>query len=369
MSADNTRQLFRLLDPLDALRDAMACRELDAFDSPDAASETAAGAACDLATALGWCRLLDRKIDNGLDGVLRLDMAKAAAIELRRRLEHWTEDASTLEERCRSATEPIEAQDLCLGLLHLRMDAWAAQVAIDEAYMDTWDMPDDGASGQLESAVSELNEAFEAFDEELRSHEDLLCVAAETPLLDNWRSLLHPAYGECLPWWLDKTLEDTAKRNAEEAVAAQPALDTSGRTMEAGLTDAREKPVLRPLQETMEDLAQAIRRLFRPEARLANAAASDEKKEVKVLLDSQEDLGPIRGILYQMPNGDLRLALSSSDETVADQTYEVIVEEQTRPTVTFRKSSSGRWFGQVKIPRDQLPEVGLSNLSFRLKPL
>ena len=69
----------------------MACPELDNFDSADEVSAATSGAACDLATALGWCRLFDRKIDEELDGVLRLDMAKAAAVELMRRLKQWTE--------------------------------------------------------------------------------------------------------------------------------------------------------------------------------------------------------------------------------------------------------------------------------------
>ena len=120
------------------------------------------------------------------------------------------------------------------------MDAWAAQVAIDEAYMDTWDMPDEGAAGQLESVAVELNEALDAFDLELRARQDLLCIAAETPLLKNWRSLLHPAYGECLPWWLDGTLEAVAKQVEEKVIASQPSAEASRKVRDAAQRERSE---------------------------------------------------------------------------------------------------------------------------------
>ena len=369
----------------ESLRRALSRAELSAFDdeSTRIVSENEQ-AALWLAVALGRCRLFG--VDPGdLNGVLPQRTAIAAAAECSRQLRHWTENFGAFARRCDNGDVDSDC-DLEAGhFLFIRMDIWAAVIAIDEAYEAS--LLDKGAStGRFRRVIGQLAVDSRTFDTVMQDNMEVICMAANTELLKNWRDLLAPPYRNALPWWLDRTLEAVADQIEENAIATQPsdaawrklvnsrfdlqsALDTSGKTTEAGRPDAREMPVVRSLQETLEDLAEAIRRLFRPEARLANAAASDEKKEVKVLLDSQEDLGPIRGILYQMPNGDLRLALSSSDETVANQTYEVIIQEQTRPTVTFRKSSSGRWFGQVKIPHDQLPEVGLFNLSFRLKKL
>ena len=255
------------------------------------------------------------------------------------------------------------------GVLHSRMDAWAGQVAIDEAYMDTWDIPDEEVSGQFESACARLNEAFDAFDEQLQERQDLLCVAAETPLLNNWRSLLHPAYGKCLPWWLDGTLEAVAKQIEESAPATQPS-DVAWRKLVSSHSDSttitEEMISSDPLQEKLEKLSEAFRWQFRPEATLATAAASGEKREARVLLDSKQ--GSVRMVVYQERDGDLRLAFSSTNDGDENQTFVVVVKEQTRPTVTFRRDpQTGELFGEVQIARDDLPEADLSKLTFRLK--
>lgn len=376
-------------DPLGCVEDlrlALARTELRAFSSVSAELQPEnERAALWLAVALGRCRLFD--VDPGdLDGVLPQRTAIAAAVECSRQLRLWTDSFREFAEQCGAGDIDADC-DLQAGhFLFIRMDIWAAVIAIDEAYEASL-LDKDASTGQFRRVIRQLAAESRTFDTAMQNSIEAICMAANTELLANWHDLLAPSYRDALPWWLDGTLEAVAKKIEASAIATQPsgvawrklvtsrlglepALDTSGRITESRRTDAGEKPVLRSLQEVMDDLAEAIRQLFTSEARLANAAASEEKKEVNVkLLDSGQDLAPIRGILYQEPNGDLLLELSSSDDTLADQTYEVIVQEQTRPTVTFDKSRSGGWFGRVKIPHNQLPEVGLSKLSFRLKKL
>jgi hypothetical protein len=121
------------------------------------------------------------------------------------------------------------------------------------------------------------------------------------------------------------------------------------------------------LEELLEDLTALIRPVFEEHAMAALAAASDEEEELKEVWDSKHDLDPLRCIVYREGDGDLLLHFSSTDDTHEDHTFEVVVKEQTRPTVTFRRNPQGKLFGEARIPRDELPEADLSKLTFRLK--
>src|SRR5262249_34712833 len=115
---------------VDALRAALVQEELAEFGRAGPVTERAREAACDLAVAVGRCRLFGSEPGEDLDGTLPAPVALAAAVALAERLRGWAEEASTLGRRWDENDDPIEAEDLCLDLLEMRMDAWAAYVAI-----------------------------------------------------------------------------------------------------------------------------------------------------------------------------------------------------------------------------------------------
>ena len=225
MCEHSKKPIDDFMDPLAVLKRALARPALSQFsENAEAVGPDGRRAAYQLAAAIGWCRLFGRKVDESIDGVLRWDMAEAAAKELTDRLHRWTESARSLEQRWFSTPEPLEAVQLCLGLLHLRMKAWAVQAAIDEAYVDSWADQEELPADRLEAAIGPMGDALEAFDVELcqRRNLELLCVATETTLLENWRAILVGPYADALPWWLDDTLEVVSQEVEDKAVASQP---------------------------------------------------------------------------------------------------------------------------------------------------
>ncbi|MCX6927552.1 MAG: hypothetical protein NT154_30745 [Verrucomicrobia bacterium] len=140
---------------------------------------------------------------------------------------------------------------------------------------------------------------------------------------------------------------------------------------EAPVPAAKPQPVsvalAQALEELLEKLTAVIRPVFGAEALAALAAASGEEEELKEVWDSKHDLDPLRCIVYREGDGDLLLHFSSTNDAHENRTFEVVVKEQTRPTVTFRRNPQGRLFGEARIPRDELPEADLSKLTFRLK--
>src|SRR5205823_4757424 len=102
------------------------------------------------------------------DGVMPAPMAAAAASELTRLLAAWSEEAGRLGERWDAADDPAEADNLCAGLLGLRMSAWAVSVALEEAYLDCAE--DDPARTALAVATDRMQDALDRFDEGLERH-------------------------------------------------------------------------------------------------------------------------------------------------------------------------------------------------------
>jgi CRISPR-associated endonuclease/helicase Cas3 len=178
-------------------------------------TEPACRAAYWLAVVLGHCRLED--VDLGeLDGSLPEAAALAACRRFVRLVPAWCEDAQRLDKKLLTAQGLVEENDICFELLEARMEAWAAYVAIDEAYQVSVEdrSPRQAAFGQ---ALDEVLDRLEEFDRELQAQADLLAAGiARYPLLTNWRESLGPAYREVLPWWLDGRLEDEAARIAND---------------------------------------------------------------------------------------------------------------------------------------------------------
>jgi hypothetical protein len=169
-----------------------------------------------LAVVLGNCRL--RELDLGeSDGSLPVPIALAAGRRLAALLEQWGKDAGRLEERLQGATEP-EANDACFDLLEARMEAWAAFVAIDEAYQARLARRQPGQVAFVD-LMEKLLDRIEGLDRRMKGQVDLLSLVAQYPLLDNWKRSLGPTYAQVLPWWLDGTLEATAAQMMKVATS------------------------------------------------------------------------------------------------------------------------------------------------------
>lgn len=133
-------------------------------------------------------------------------LATAAARRLVALLDQATADAERLPELWDDATGE-EAEDLVAGLLHARMDAWAATLQLDEVLDHT---ADDVARPALEAAIDDFDAALERFDRALDARRDFLCTLTGTRLLENFRHMLVAAHRDPLPWWLDGRLEAEA---------------------------------------------------------------------------------------------------------------------------------------------------------------
>jgi hypothetical protein len=159
--------------------------------------------------ALGECRVFgftEGQADAETVGsalVLPADLALAAAARLDERLTRWTADAEDLRDRLQSAGG-VAAEDLRLGLLESRMEAWAAYLTLDSSYNAALDTADPDAD-RLSHALDSILTRVEAFDEALQLCEPCLAISDETPLLANWRKMLADAYRDPPPWWLERT--------------------------------------------------------------------------------------------------------------------------------------------------------------------
>lgn len=98
------------------------------------------------------------------------------------------------------------------------MDLWLADIALDEALETALDDEPEQAR-RLADALNELGAQLIHLDDAMFSQRDLLAVATDTNLLENWRALTEraPEYGT--PWWLDGTLEQAATENRRMAEA------------------------------------------------------------------------------------------------------------------------------------------------------
>ena len=177
-----------------------------------------------VAEGLGYCRLFGVSLGEA-DGPLSVAMAIAAAQELQRDLELATERSQSLREDWFDLDE-MDGDERCLSLLELRMDAWAILRVLDEAYWGCLD-----ATGfdpiRLRNELNALCCHIDTFDGMLEEHIDLLATVADATLLANWRAFLADEFQDCLPWWLDGTLEEEALKTDRIAAAALPEFDVA----------------------------------------------------------------------------------------------------------------------------------------------
>jgi len=162
-----------------------------------------------LAAALGRCRIYGTDIGE-CDGVLPSNFAIAAARELsdhvHKLITRMEEFAKEWRRTDKTEAEEFENDDAVCGFLFMRMDFWAAFIAIDEAYQDSLER-EPKADGTFRKAIAQVVEDMKVLDAEMQKHMDILCNAAETEMLNNSRAMLTGEYSEALPWWLDGCLE------------------------------------------------------------------------------------------------------------------------------------------------------------------
>jgi hypothetical protein len=211
-------------DPLgwrDELRHALGQPALASF-SDDAQTEDseACRAAYQVAACLGKCRLFG--VDAGeLDGTLPAGLAAAASRQWAAYVGEWIEAAGRLPGAWSESAEEVEALDRAVDLLTARMESWAVFLAVDESYQDSIELALP-VGPRLGQAVRFALDVLDRFDRVLRDNAAYLAPVAGTELLNNWRSLLTPAYGRTLPWWLDGGLDDLWRKIREDPVAWLP---------------------------------------------------------------------------------------------------------------------------------------------------
>lgn len=168
--------------PKDALIAFGECIVMDAYDSSDSPPHLSAAVALEGANAV-------------ITGV-------SAATASAERIENaW--DRATIQSEC---------DELTLGLLRARMEAWYAMEAID-CLAET---AEGDVKRRLIQSAEAIDEVTEAYDDVLVEHLDILSTLVATPCLRQWRQEL-PLRHESLPWWLDGTLEAEAIRIGRES--------------------------------------------------------------------------------------------------------------------------------------------------------
>lgn len=133
-------------------------------------------------------------------------LATAAARRLASLLAIAADEADQLPELWAACTSD-EAEDLVAGLLHARMDAWAASLQLDDVVEL---VVNDATRPKLEAAMDAFEIALERLDRSLDKRQDYLSTLVGTCLLPNLRNMLAPEYRDPLPWWLDGRLEAKA---------------------------------------------------------------------------------------------------------------------------------------------------------------
>lgn len=171
------------------------------------AEDTIASVAAELpveaAVACGNCRLYGGVAPQV---VFPAWLATTAARRLENLLLPAIDDADRLSQLWDDATSD-EAEELVAGLLHVRMDSWAALLQLNDVLEHC---SNDGDRAALAAATGDLEAAIDRFDRALFARQDYLATLTGSHLLDNFRGMLAPEFRDQLPWWLDGRLEAKA---------------------------------------------------------------------------------------------------------------------------------------------------------------
>jgi len=167
-----------------------------------------------IVSSLGFCRLygitLPDDTEQILSSPLTAEVLVPAIIQSLQLLQSATEEARALPDRFDSA-EPLEDRSYCTSLLHQLMELWGAFIVIDDEYQH-YLCAEQSMDSPFAVWMRRLLDAFNGLDDELQRDEQvqLLSIATELPLMENWRKMLVPPFRDSLPWWLDGTLEEAA---------------------------------------------------------------------------------------------------------------------------------------------------------------
>ena len=259
-TARDPRNLRQQLD------DALQQPELSEFTQNPTPSEEACRAACIVAWALGQCRVSGIDPGQGLDRMLPAARALGALRWLVGEAEQGLRELERLPDRYDQADPPFELHAVCCGPLEHRMDAWMAVQALDESYLACLER-DDPLCDTLAEAWDVLADRTAQWDEALIQSAEYLCIAADTRLLDNWRTRLTAGHWPLLPWWLDGTLEQTRDQIAADAVRAMPSAAAWSRVRQTAGQSEQPTPARRRIDRLAPPLEPAT----------MAAATTDEK--------------------------------------------------------------------------------------------
>jgi hypothetical protein len=180
---------YNLVCESDELRQALAGNK----------SETTDQAAMFFGQACGYCWLWGaQKVDNP-----SIDLLPNLIDALSRRISELTQELSDFEIQFSETILEEEAELLATEVLRQRMDAWACWIAIDQALQQVlWENRERGFS--LLARQSALADLIDQWDLDLQARADLLAVACNTFLLENWSNHLVAPFSDVPPWWIDQ---------------------------------------------------------------------------------------------------------------------------------------------------------------------
>lgn len=208
-----TKDTTSVVDPFGYRRRLDAALRDPKLQDPEALEADRQDAASWVAIALGNCRLFGidtQELDGTFPGEKAVDACKSVIRltgEFKSRVNKLTDEFEELDD---------DSTLVACQILTDRMDLWAADVAITEAWEAAIANKEPGYL-ELDRNVILLTECIADLDKSLENCEGVLFTAASTNLLSNWRGLLCEDFRAAYPWWLDGSIE--REYAAREALA------------------------------------------------------------------------------------------------------------------------------------------------------
>ena len=195
MNVKNTQDDF--LGYQQALRDVLVeLRE----STPEIAGQYAA----DALFCLGRCLQYGLSIPDEAYGEMNGHTLELSQTYIASELKKWTESARDLPSHWDDTWQDDEAALLCQSILELRMDSWAAELAL----------------ANLKTPITEaLRLALDKFDDCLRDQRNILATVCDTTWWENLRQAV------VIPndvWWLSESLSNSLSMVVREAVQTLP---------------------------------------------------------------------------------------------------------------------------------------------------
>ncbi|GIW93950.1 MAG: hypothetical protein KatS3mg110_1991 [Pirellulaceae bacterium] len=203
LTAEPIRELQRLL------RDA----RLIHLQRPEAADKHIRGRAVAAVRNLGYCYLFGSGHVQFPPRV-PVSVVRAAAKEAARLYDRWIERAVRLSEEWDGEDLIKWIETATLQRLEDRMEGEAIYVGISESLFAAR-REGELTSDQVNAVLAPLQDLLDQWDAVLLDEVDALSVAADEPILANWREGLTEPYRDPPPWWLSGMLEEIAREMEE----------------------------------------------------------------------------------------------------------------------------------------------------------